>query len=101
MASAPRLQSLVHVALTVTDMAASTAWYETICGLERVSTVPHEGGYGVVLATPDRMVWWALHEHAGNDGSRVRDEEGPIYRVALGWVSPRRLGCGRRLAPTP
>lgn len=68
MATAPRLASLVHVALTVRDIEASTRWYETVMGFEQVVTVPHAGGHGIVLATPDRTVWWALHHHEGNDG---------------------------------
>lgn len=65
--SPPSLHSIAHVALTVTDLARSREWYQLVLGLEYVITVPHEGGEGIVMADPDRRVWWAIHRHDGQD----------------------------------
>jgi len=64
--TAPSLESTAHVAITVTDVVASTSWYERVMGFETVVDVPHDGGHGVVMATPDRRVWWAVHHHTRN-----------------------------------
>jgi glyoxylase I family protein len=43
----PRLH---HIALTVTDLDASVAWYEQVFGVHYQREVPHEGGTGKILA---------------------------------------------------
>ena len=35
----PELPSIAHVALSVTDLAASTAWYEQLLGVEPAMTL--------------------------------------------------------------
>ena len=39
-----------HVALTVADVDASVAWYETIFNVHHQVDIPHEGGVGKLLA---------------------------------------------------
>jgi glyoxylase I family protein len=87
----PSLASIVHVALTVADLDRSVRWYETVLGVEQVVTVPHEGGEGVVLATPDRAVWLALHRHDGNDGARFSEVRTGLDHVALLVSGPDEL----------
>jgi glyoxylase I family protein len=60
----PRLH---HLAITVTDLEASVAWYETVFGLRPLLDVPHDGGLGRVLAGDDGLMI-ALHRHESNDG---------------------------------
>jgi glyoxylase I family protein len=80
---APPLHSIAHVALTVVDPARSQTWYEGVMGLEYVMTVPHEGGEGIVLADPDRRVWWAIHRHDGQDGERFSEKRTGLDHVGL------------------
>jgi glyoxylase I family protein len=61
----PRLH---HLAVTVTDLEASVRWYETIFDVHPVLDVPHPGGLGRILSSPDRQLWFALHRHDTNDG---------------------------------
>jgi glyoxylase I family protein len=81
--AAPALESIVHVALTVTDVDASVAWYERILGLGKVLTTPHDGGHGVVLCSPDRRIWMALHHHDTNEGERFSPTRTGLDHVAF------------------
>ena len=60
----PRLH---HLAVTVTDLDASVAWYGSIFDVHPVLDVPHPGGVGRILAGPDKQLMIALHRHDGND----------------------------------
>lgn len=62
------MSGIIHVALTVTDVEASMAWYASVLGLQRVGTAPHAGGFGIVMCTPDEGVWVVLHHHDANEG---------------------------------
>lgn len=57
---------LHHIALTVSDVDASTAWYEHVFDLHHVADVPHEGGFAKLLADPADRVLFALHHHDSN-----------------------------------
>ncbi|GAB89423.1 VOC family protein [Gordonia rhizosphera] len=81
--SPPALHSIAHVALTVTDMRRSQEFYERVLGLEHVITVPHEGGEGIVLADPDRRVWWAIHRHDGQDFATFSEKRTGLDHVGL------------------
>ena len=59
----PRLH---HLAVTVTDLEASVAWYGSIFDVHPVLDVPHPGGVGKVLADTDRHLMIALHRHDSN-----------------------------------
>jgi glyoxylase I family protein len=66
------LTAIDHVGLTVTDVAASTAWYQRALQLERKFDEPHrgsqQGGYAVVLGTPDMSLTVGLDHHPANRG---------------------------------
>ena len=79
----PPLAGILHVALTVTDGEASAAWYERVLRCRRVTTVHHEGGYGIVLTTPEERVWLVLHEHGGNDGQRFDETRTGLDHVCF------------------
>lgn len=62
----PAIGSLHHLALTVSDVEASAAWYERVLGLQRLpSPFPHYGdespGFGVLLV--DATSGWAIGVH--------------------------------------
>lgn len=63
--SRPKLH---HIALTVTDIDASVAWYEKVFGIAFLGDAPHPGGVGKVLSDADRQLSFVLHRHDTNDG---------------------------------
>jgi glyoxylase I family protein len=73
----PAVPDLHHVALTVTDVDASVAWYGEVFGLSHRIDVPHPGGVGRLLSDDDRRLVLVLHRHDGNDG-------GPFSEVGTG-----------------
>ncbi len=68
----PELTGIQHVGLTVRDVEASAEWYQRVLGLHRQFEEPHhhsdEGGYAVVLGTPDMSLNVGLDHHPANDG---------------------------------
>lgn len=65
--TSPRLH---HLALTVTDVAASVRWYEAVFGVRFQMDVPHAGGVGKLLADDTRQLMIVLHRHDSNNGAR-------------------------------
>ena len=66
----PALAGIHHVAITVSDVEASAAWYERVLGLQRLpAPFPHHGnespGFAVLLVEP--AAGWAIgvHHHQG------------------------------------
>jgi len=66
----PRLH---HLAVTVTDLDASVAWYGSVFAVQPVLDVPHPGGVGKILADADGQLMIALHRHETNDGSHFSE----------------------------
>jgi glyoxylase I family protein len=64
----PTRPSLHHIAITVTDLEASIAWYERVFGLAFRLEVPHPGGTGKILADENMQLVFALHRHDANGG---------------------------------
>jgi len=56
-----------HLAVTVTDLDASVAWYGSIFDVHPVMDVPHPGGVGRILAGHDQQLMIAIHRHEAND----------------------------------
>ncbi len=46
----PSVAGLHHIALTVTDLEASIAWYQRVFGIAYQMEEAHEGGVGKLLA---------------------------------------------------
>jgi glyoxylase I family protein len=61
--SPPEPVRLHHVALTVSDLDASVAWYCSVFGIDHRLDVPHVGGIRKVLADDDWTLSIALHAH--------------------------------------
>jgi glyoxylase I family protein len=72
-----------HLALTVTDIDASVTWYRQVLGLEPLATLPHEGGYGILLATPDQQLFLVLHHHDANGGQPATEVRTGLDHVGL------------------
>jgi glyoxylase I family protein len=61
----PRLH---HIALTVTDLEASTAWYQRTFDIAPVMEEAHEGGWQRLLADKEMQLIIVLHRHDVNQG---------------------------------
>ncbi len=72
-----------HIALTVTDLAASVLWYEEVFGLRFQKDIPHEAGVGSLLADEARTLIVVLHRHDSNDGARFRETGTGLDHVGL------------------
>ena len=68
----PGLTGIQHVGLTVRDVEISAEWYQRVLGLQRQFEEPHhhsdQGGYAVVLGTPDMSLNVGLDHHPANAG---------------------------------
>ncbi len=60
---------LHHLALTVSDVDASVAWYQDVFGIRYQLDVPHPGGVGKLLTDDTRQLMIVLHRHDTNDSS--------------------------------
>lgn len=83
--AAPRLH---HIAITVTDLDASVAWYGRIFGIQHRMDAPHEGGLGKVLADDAMEFMIVLHRHDGNDGTQFAETVTGLDHV--GFAVPTR-----------
>ena len=64
----PSISSMHHLALTVSDVETSAAWYERVLGLQRLpAPFPHHGhespGYGILLVDPGGGWAVGVHRH--------------------------------------
>jgi len=62
---------LHHVALTVTDIDKSIAWYSDLFGFVELAREEHyggSGGYGVLLGYPDWSMGVVMNHHPTNAG---------------------------------
>ena len=94
-APAPAMDGIIHVALTVTDVDASVAWYQEVLGLKQMGTAPHDGGFGIVMSTPDEQVWLALHHHDANSGEAFTETRTGLDHVAFHVPSYEHLVAWR------
>jgi glyoxylase I family protein len=84
----PRLH---HLALTVTDLDASTEWYGAVFGVRPVMDVPHPGGTGKILATEDKQLMFALHRHDSNHGELFGETTTGLDHAGLAVSSREEL----------
>ncbi len=80
--------SIHHIALTVTDLDASIAWYEKVFDITYQMEVPHQGGTGKVLADDAWQFMVALHHHDANQPERFSETRTGLDHVGL--VVPTR-----------
>lgn len=84
-----RFGGVHHVSLTVTDLAASVAWYQRVFRTERLDiTIPHYGreetGYSVLLPEPRSGLIFGLHTNTGNRGQRFDEAHTGLDHVSFG-----------------
>jgi glyoxylase I family protein len=70
----PANPTLHHLALTVTDLEASLAWYQDVFDVSLLMEVPHQGGTGMVLADEQRTLMIVLHRHDANELDRFSEK---------------------------
>lgn len=66
--TAVTLPKLHHIALTVTDLDASTAWYQRVFDITPQMELPHDGGWQRMLADEAWQLVIVLHCHDVNQG---------------------------------
>jgi glyoxylase I family protein len=76
--------TLHHVALTVTDIEASTAWYQRVFDLAPMLEEPHDGGWQRLLTDPDWRLVIVLHRHDVNAGEPFSERRTGLDHVGLG-----------------
>ncbi|HVL06702.1 MAG TPA: VOC family protein [Acidimicrobiales bacterium] len=59
--------ALHHLALTVTDLEASVAWYTQVFSISYRMEAPHAGGVGVLLSDDAWELIIVLHRHETNE----------------------------------
>jgi glyoxylase I family protein len=77
-----------HVALTVSDLDASVAWYEEVFAVGYLMDAPHEGGTARILADPEWTLMFALHRHDANQGEPFAETRTGLDHV--GFLVPMR-----------
>ena len=77
-----------HVALTVSDLDASVAWYEEVFAVGYLMDAPHEGGTARILADPEWTLMFALHRHDANRGEPFAETRTGLDHV--GFLVPTR-----------
>src|ERR671921_616088 len=77
-----------HVALTVSDLDASVAWYEEVFAVGYLMDAPHEGGTARILADPEWTLMFALHRHDANPGEPFAESRTGLDHV--GFLVPTR-----------
>lgn len=77
-----------HIALTVTDVDASVAWYEDVFDVGFKMDVPHEGGVGKLLADDAFELVIVLHRHDTNAGSLFAETATGLDHI--GFMVPTR-----------
>ena len=81
--------ALAHVAVTVTDLAASTPWYRALFGADPVLDEDTDGGFHHVVWELGGGTLFGIHQHdrAAPDGAFSE------FRAGLDHVA---FGCGSR-----
>ena len=79
----PARPLLHHIAVTVTNLEASTRWYENVFGISKKMDIPHQGGVGRLLADESRALIIVLHEHDTNDGQLFSETVAGLDHVGL------------------
>jgi glyoxylase I family protein len=75
--------SFHHVALTVSDVDASVAWYEEVFAIKHQVDIPHPGGVGKLLADERYQLMIVLHAHDSNDGAAFAETATGLDHVGL------------------
>jgi catechol 2,3-dioxygenase-like lactoylglutathione lyase family enzyme len=74
---------LHHVSLSVRDLDASTAWYESLFDVETVMDEPGHTRRARVYRLRNTVVMFGLTEHQSNDGDAFRPDRTGLDHVAF------------------
>jgi glyoxylase I family protein len=74
---------LHHIALTVTDVDASIAWYEKVFGISFQMDAPHPGGVGKLLADEELKLIIVLHRHDANEREQFAETRTGLDHVGF------------------
>lgn len=85
----PDIASIHHVALTVTDIDRSVAWYKEVLGLAELMKEDHPegGGHATVLGKPDFSMCVGLHTHSANKSEPCEETRTGLDHVSFGVAS--------------
>jgi catechol 2,3-dioxygenase-like lactoylglutathione lyase family enzyme len=72
-----------HIALTVTDLEASMAFYERVFDVKHLMEEAHEGGIGKLLADEQFSLVIVLHHHDGNNAEGFSETRTGLDHVGL------------------
>jgi len=72
-----------HLAVTVRDLAASSAWYERLFDLDQLFDEPGDERTGRVYRLRGTSAMLGLVQHAGNDGSAFRPDRTGLDHAAF------------------
>jgi glyoxylase I family protein len=75
--------SVHHIALTVTDLDASIAWYEKVFGITYKMEEAHKGGTGKLLADDTWQLVIVLHRHDDNGGETFKETRTGLDHLGL------------------
>lgn len=82
---------LHHLALTVTDLEASIAWYEALFSISYRMEAPHTGGVGRLLTDDEWSLIIVLHRHETNDGSAFTETVTGLDHAGFGFTRRAEL----------
>jgi glyoxylase I family protein len=83
--------SLHHIALTVTDLEASTAWYQGVFEIAPVMEEAHDGGWQRLLADQAMQLIIVLHRHDVNQGEAFSERRTGLDHFGLAVSSRAEL----------
>ena len=91
--SAPSLNGVQHLGLTVRDIAVSEAWYTNVFGLVRAFVEPHSvgDGYAVVMTQPGTRLFFGLDHHPEADSEMFNPRRTGLDHVAFAVTSREDL----------
>ena len=92
-AGMPEMLAIHHIALTVSDLEVSAAWYERVFGLSKVMEEAHPDGAGsfVLYSNPDFSMMIGLHAHPSNQGERFSETRNGLDHVSFRVVNRDEL----------
>jgi catechol 2,3-dioxygenase-like lactoylglutathione lyase family enzyme len=81
--STPGRPVISHVALTVTDLDASIAWYQRVFDIKPMMEEAHEGGIGKLLTDDQFSLVFVLHHHDNNKSEGFAETRTGLDHVGL------------------
>lgn len=94
--SSPGITGVHHLSLTVSDIEASSAWYQRLLRADLVpGKFPHyereETGYGVLLTDPRSGLVIGLHTNTANQGEQFDEARTGLDHVSFHVASREEL----------